>query len=77
MNKVTFPSVEEHLNGLKLFDMHAMQLSSGKFLCQQRELQLPKLILGDRFISTAVQYHSVLQQDCFYILIPRHNDDIS
>lgn len=77
MNKITFPSVEEHLNGLKGFDMHAMQLSSGKFLCQQRDLQLPKLILGDRFINTAVQYHSVLQQDWFYILIPRHNDEVS
>lgn len=77
MNKITFPSVEEHLNGLKGFDMHAMQLSSGKFLCQQRDLQLPKLILGDRFINTAVQYHSILQQDWFYFLIPRHNDEVS
>ncbi len=46
MDKINFPSVEEHLNGLKGFDMHAIQLSSGKFLCQQRDLQLPKLILG-------------------------------
>jgi AraC family ethanolamine operon transcriptional activator len=76
MNKIIFPSVEEHLNGLKGFDMHAMQLSSGKFLCQQRDLQLPKIIIGDRFISTAVQYHSVLQQDWFYILIPKHNDGV-
>ena len=77
MNKIIFPSVEDHLNGLKGFDMHAMQLSSGKFLCQQRDLQLPKLVLGDRFINTSVQYHSVLQQDWFYILIPRHNDEVS
>ena len=77
MNKVTFPSVEEHLNGLKGFDMHAMQLSSGKFICQQRDLQLPNLIIGDRFINTSVQYHSILQEDWFYFLIPRHNDKVS
>lgn len=77
MNKIIFPSVEAHLNGLKGFDMHAMQLSSGKFLCQQRDLQLPKLVLGDRSINTSVQYHSILQQDWFYILIPRHNDEVS
>ncbi len=77
MNKITFPSVEDHFNGLKGFDIHAVQLSPGRFLCQQRDLQLPKLILGDRFISTSIQYQSILQQDCFYILIPRHNDEMS
>lgn len=71
MNKITYQSVEDHLNGLQEFNIHAIQLNPGKFLCEQRELQLPKLILGDRFVSTTLQYDSTLQQDCFYILIPR------
>jgi AraC-like DNA-binding protein len=77
MDKITFPSVELHLNGLQGFDMHAMQLSSGRFLCQQRDLRLPNVILGDRFINTAVQYQSVLKQDWFYILIPKDKVQMS
>lgn len=76
MKKLTYPCVEDHLNGLKGFDMHAMQLSSGRFYCQQRDLQLSKIVIGDRFISTSVQYHSILKQDCIYILIPMRNNDI-
>lgn len=76
MNKVTYQSVEEHLNGLKEFDIHAIQLHPGKFLCHQRELKLPKLIIGERFISTALLYDSNLQQDYFYILIPRQYEGI-
>jgi methylphosphotriester-DNA--protein-cysteine methyltransferase len=76
MKKITYPCVEDHLNGLKGFDMYAMQLSSGKFLCQQRDLQLSKIVIGDRYISTSIQYHSILQQDCVYILIPNPQNDI-
>lgn len=71
MNKVTYQSVEDHLNGLKEFAIHALQLHPGKFLCHQRELKLPKLVIGDRFVSTALLYDSNLQQDYFYILIPK------
>ena len=77
MNDIIFPSIEDYLKGLIDFDIYATQLSSGKFLCKQRELQLPKLILGDRFVSTALQYHTILQQDCFYIVIPRQDVGMS
>jgi len=77
MNKITYQSVEDHLNGLKEFNIHATQLHPGNFVCHQRELQLPKLIIGDRFINTALLYDSILQQDFFYILIPREHKGIS
>ncbi len=73
MRDIIFPSIDDYLNGLIGFDIYATQISSGNFLCRQRRLQLPKLVLGDRFISTALQYQATLQQDCFYIVIPKNN----
>ena len=73
MRDIIFPSIDDYLNGLIGFDIYATQISSGNFLCRQRRLQLPKLVLGDRFISTALQYQATLQQDCFYVVIPKNN----
>ena len=73
MSNITFLNIDDYLKGLTDFDIHATQISSGRFLCRQQQLQLPKLILGENFISTGLQYQATLQQDYFYIVIPKNN----
>jgi AraC-like DNA-binding protein len=71
MKDIINTSVEDYLNKITEFNMHATQLSSGKFLSCKKELPLPKLTVGSSYISRAMQYHCILKQDCFYIIIPR------
>lgn len=73
MSDIIFPSIDDYLKEFTGFDVVATQISSGNFLCRQRRFNLPKFVLGDRFISTALQYQATLQQDCFYIVIPKNN----
>jgi len=73
----TFSSIDDYLKKITEFDIHAMQLSSGKFFCRKTELQLPKLVISSRYVSTSMQYHTTLKQDCFYIVIPRGNMNIA
>lgn len=73
MIDIIFPSIDDYLKEIRSFDIEATQISEGNFLCRQRRFDLPKLVLGDRFISTALQYQATLQQDCFYIVIPKNN----
>ena len=77
MIDIIFPEVEGYLKEITEFDINAVQLSSGKFACHKKELQLPKLIIGNRYVNTSMQYHFVLKEDCFYIVIPRGNEGIS
>lgn len=73
MSDIIFPSIDDYLKEFTGFDVDATQISSGNFLCRQRRFYLPKFILGDRFISTALQYQATLLKDCFYIVIPKNN----
>ena len=68
-----YSCVEDYLKKSKEFDKVGTQMSPGHFLCYQRELQLPKLIVGKRYVTTSLLYQSTLQQDCFYIVIPKIN----
>ncbi|GHE84797.1 AraC family transcriptional regulator [Thalassotalea profundi] len=77
MLDLQYTCLGEYLSKLKKLDIYATQVTSGKFLCQYRELQLPKLIVGDRFISTGLRLHTMLKQDCFYIILPNNNHDVS
>jgi len=71
MIDVSFKSVEDYLNTITKFDIYATQLSPGNFLCFQREVQLPKLIVGNRYISSSLQYHSILKLEYLYVSIPK------
>lgn len=73
MIDIIFPSIDDYLNEFTGFDVDATQISAGNFLCRQRRFYLPKFVLGDRFISTALQYQATLQKDYFYIVIPKNN----
>jgi hypothetical protein len=73
---IVFSEVDDYLNAISAFDISGTQLSSGKFVCHKKELQLPKLVVGNRYISTSMQYHTVLKQDCFYIIIPQGDNGI-
>ena len=77
MIDIIFPEVEDYLKKITEFDISAVQLSSGKFVCRKKELQLPKLIIGNRYVSTSMQYHTILKQDCFYVVIPKGNAGIT
>jgi len=68
-----YSSVEDYLKKIAEFDVVATQVSEGHFLCYQRELQLPKLIVGKRYVTTSLLYQCTLKQDCFYIVIPKVN----
>jgi AraC-like DNA-binding protein len=46
------------------------------FIVVKKKLQLSKLVIGERFISTALQYQLTLQQDYFYIVIPKNNVEV-
>jgi AraC family ethanolamine operon transcriptional activator len=69
--------IEDYLKNMAEFDMEVTQLSPGKFVCCQKELTLPKLIIGYRFVNTSLLHHSCLKQDCFYIIIPKGNSGMS
>ena len=75
MNSV-FSEVGDYLNAISAFDVSGTQLSSGKFSCHQKEVQLPKLTIGHHCINTSMQYHATLKLDCFYIIIPRGDNGI-
>jgi len=68
-----YSCVEDYLKNAKEFDIVATQVSAGHFLCYQRELQLPNLIVGKRYVTTSLLYQTTLQQECFYIVIPKIN----
>jgi len=76
MIDTTFNSVEDYLNTISKFDIYATQLSARSFLCVQKEVQLPKLTVGNRFISSSLQYHSILKRDYLYISIPSEQTDV-
>ena len=73
MIKIIYSCIEDYLKKIAELDIYATQLSPGKFLCSQKELKLPKLIIGNRFVSTSLLYQATLKQDCFYILIQKGN----
>jgi AraC-like DNA-binding protein len=73
MIDIIYSSIEDYLKKATELGMYATQLSSGKFLCCQKELKLPKLIIGNRYVSTSLLYQFTLKQDCFYIAIPKGN----
>ena len=73
---IIFSEIGEYLNAISAFDISGIQLSLGKFICHKKELQLPKLIIGNHSINTAMQYHAILKHDCFYIIIPQSDKGI-
>jgi len=77
MKDIIHLKIEDYLKNIAEYDIDATQLSPGKFLCCQKELQLPKLVIGYRFVSTSLLLHSTLKQDCFYIIIPKGNIGMS
>jgi AraC family ethanolamine operon transcriptional activator len=66
-------NIEDYLKKLSKFDLYATQFSSGKFFSCQRDLQLPKLIIGSWYVRTSILYQGVLKEDYFYIVIPRRD----
>lgn len=73
MIDIIYSSIEDYLNKINELGVFATQLSSGKFLCCQKELKLPKLIIGSRYVSSSLLYHLTLKQDFFCIAIPKGN----
>ncbi|MDO6486306.1 helix-turn-helix domain-containing protein [Colwellia sp. 6_MG-2023] len=70
MTDLEFYSIDEYRKVLINMDVYATQLSPGIFSCQQRQFELPKVIISDKFINTSVQFHARITEDCFYIVIP-------
>lgn len=68
---LNFFSIDDFLQGLTKLDIYATQLSPGRFACRHREIQLPKVVIGDRHFSHAFQFHTSMSQDYLYIVLPQ------
>tara|TARA_R110002153_G_scaffold17835_2_gene62134 strand:+ start:5109 stop:6041 length:933 start_codon:yes stop_codon:yes gene_type:complete len=74
---VKYSSIEEYRQGLSKLDMSVIQVTPGHFSCQLRELNLPKITIGDRVFSTAMHWQTAVKQDCLYIVLPTCNSELS
>lgn len=77
MLDVKYSSIEEYRQGLSKLDMRVLQVTPGRFMCQLRELELPKVTIGDRFFSTAMHWQTAVKHDYLYIVLPTCNSGLS
>ncbi len=69
--------MSDYLNSISKFDIYATQVSSRQFLCHEKEIALPKLIVGRRFISSALHLHSLLTKNSLYLSIPENKTGVT
>lgn len=73
---IKYPCIERYFQDLSRLDISGMQITPGSFSCRHRELQLPKVIIGDRLFSAGVQLNTAIKPDCFYIILPQSNAEV-
>jgi AraC-like DNA-binding protein len=74
---VKYSNIEEYRKGICRLDMRVLQITPGHFMCQHRELELPKVIIGDRFFNSAMLWQTAVKQDYFYIVLPTCNCELT